>query len=109
MTAPDKPIELRPVVLWFAQQMELKLRENDHKGGWHKHDPRDLAHRVIEEADKLLEDAEVAVIADDESLSNVNDHYRAAIAEAANIANMAMMVADHFRDGGPSEDQGRTL
>lgn len=29
------------------------------------------------------------------------------VAEAADVANMAMMVADHFREGGPSKDSGR--
>ena len=27
-------IELRPIVKWFAEQMELQLRANDWKGGW---------------------------------------------------------------------------
>ena len=26
-------LELRPTVQWFAEQMELKLRANDHKDG----------------------------------------------------------------------------
>jgi len=109
MTDAEKPLELRPVVLWFAQQMELKLRENDHKGGWHGDDPHSLCHGVIGEADELIAAADDAVIADDESLSGAGDYYRAAVAEAADVAAMAMMVADHFRENGPSVDQGRTL
>lgn len=94
-----EPIELRPVVLWFAQQMELKLRENDHKGGWHEDDPWSLSHRVLEEADELSEAVEPESVAG----------RSARISEAVDVANMALMVADHFRENGPSKDQGRTL
>jgi len=93
---PHPAIELRPVVLWFAQQMELKLRENDHKGGWHEMDPLDLCERIDEELLELKE-------------SLASPPRRNRVREAADVAAMAMMVADHFRDGGPSVDQGSTL
>ena len=46
-------IELRPDVQWFAEQMELKLRENDHKGGWEGVTPLWLMARLREELDEL--------------------------------------------------------
>ncbi len=30
----NTPLELRPEVLAFAQNMEARLRQNDHRGGW---------------------------------------------------------------------------
>lgn len=93
----SEKVELRPVVQWFAEQMELKLRENDHKGGWHEDDPESLVDRIREEVEELA----------DEALEF--ERPKSAIAEAADVANMAMMVADHFREGGPSQDQGKTL
>jgi hypothetical protein len=104
---PAAPIELRPVVLWFAQQMELRLRENDHKGGWHEMDPSNLVMRAQDELSEL-EDAVDEHPMDDDDPENA-DANAACIREAADIANMVLMVADHFRDGGPSEDQGETL
>lgn len=100
-------IEVRASVRWFAEQMELALRKNDNKGGWHDMDPYDLANRVDDEADELREAVEDHPMADDDAQSGVAS--MECITEAADVANMAMMVADHFRDGGPSVDQGRTL
>ena len=34
MSEPPTVTHVRPEVLWFAQQMEAKLKANDHKGGW---------------------------------------------------------------------------
>lgn len=94
---PKAPtLEPRPAVLWFAQQMELALRANDHKGGWHQDDPLELCERIDDELLELKD-----------SLTTCPPPGR--ISEAADVANMAMMVADHFRKNGPSEDQGRTL
>lgn len=95
-----EPIELRPVVLWFAQQMELKLRANDHKGGWQDDEPEELAERISEELTELF----VAL-----KKRRAPQNWKRVLKEAADVANVAMMVADHARSGGPSEDQGRTL
>lgn len=117
----------RASVRWFAEQMELKLRENDHKGGWHECSRHSLMARVLEESAELIE-------ATNPAKHNRSDFYCAArnarfaanmvaaggfftetkdlgsaVAEAVDVANMAMMVADHFREDGPSQDQGQTL
>ena len=38
--------ELRAEVRWFAEQMELRLQENDWKGGWHNDGPAPLYGRL---------------------------------------------------------------
>jgi hypothetical protein len=80
--APDtEPLILRPVVVWFARAMERKLRENDHKPGWRGEDAGALLERVDDEIDELKRAVGVRpplVVLD----------------EAADVANMAMMVAD---------------
>lgn len=96
-------VNVRPLVLWFAEQMESALRRNDHKGGWHDCHPLDLANRVADEQDELS----CALQIEDEYEASVPPDPARVIAEAADVANVAMMVADHFRTGGPSKDQGR--
>lgn len=116
MTYQPTPITLRHVVRWFAEQMELALRRNDHKGGWHECDPVALARRVGQELKELREAMEdygppacgcreagcphARILAPNEE---------DIIKEAADVGAMAAMVADHFRAGGPSRDQGETL
>lgn len=87
---------VRPVVRWFAEQMEAALRKNDHKGGWHQDDPLELCERVDDELLELKD-----------SLTTCPAWGR--VLEAVDVGTMAMMVADHFRDGGPSVDQGHTV
>lgn len=84
-------LELRPRVAAFAQAMERKLRDNDHKRGWVDDWPTDLMCRLQEEVDELQEVVE----------RYENDTYPASVerkeevlAEAADVANFAMMVAD---------------
>lgn len=82
--------DCRDEVLKFALLMERELRANEHKGGW-KNDHADaLADRVVEEAGELRD---VAMLA--ECHNPVPADIRAKVAEeAADVANMAMMVAD---------------
>lgn len=91
----------RASVRWFAEQMELALRRNDHKGGWHNDRPGQLSERICQEWAEL-EEARVS------PNLHTADHAQV-IREAADVANMAHMVADHYREGGPSIDQGHTL
>lgn len=76
------PATLRPEVAAFAQMMERKLRANDFKPGWKGDSPSALCRRVDEEVGELRDavsrGAPVALIAE----------------EAADVGNMAMMVAD---------------
>ena len=48
---------LRPSVLRFAELMELKLRANDHKGGWSE----DEAHALLQRASEELAEVDEAV------------------------------------------------
>lgn len=88
---------LRPEVLAFAQAMEAKLRENDHKGGWKNDDPRALLRRLREETDEL-DPAVTAYEARRRERPGDDDHVaeasRRVLREAADVANFAMMIAD---------------
>lgn len=78
------PILIRESVWWFAQQMELKLLDNEHKGHWSRDSLLGLLQRLHEELCELL-----AAIRR-ENLENV-------IGEAADVANFAMIIADNAR------------
>lgn len=76
----------RPAVAAFASEMEAKLCENDHKGGreeWRTRDPLVLlAYLKIEVAELELE------------LRAPTREPRLIAREAADVGNIAMMVAD---------------
>lgn len=78
-------VAIRPEVTWFAEQMERKLRENDHKGGWRNDDIGHLNHRLG------LEQVELNVALTKGVAEEI-------ISEAADVANFAMMVADLAHD-----------
>lgn len=82
---------MRGEVLWFAQEMEGQLQENDHKDGWEERSAKWLLNRLKQEVGEL----ERAI----ENKKNVVD-------EAADVANFAMMIADNFAHPtcGTSED-----
>jgi NTP pyrophosphatase (non-canonical NTP hydrolase) len=75
---------LRPVLARFAEEMESKLKANDHKGGWRNDSPWALLERLREEEEELA--TAIARCASPEEIR----------AEAANVANFAMMIADVF-------------
>lgn len=92
-------IKVREEVLRLAEQMELKLRKNDHKGHWSNCTNTYLTRRLSEEgtelrnALKLLLDAR-RYPADTAQL----EHCRALVVrECADVANFAMMIADNAR------------
>lgn len=64
----------------FAQCMETKLKQNDHKGGWENLTYAELFDKLRGEVDEL----EAAIAA--EPTLNV-------VFEAADVANFAMMIA----------------
>jgi len=83
---PDtQHVELRPALRWFAEQMELKLRANDHKGGWNQCSLQYLFEKLDEEVGELS-----ATLTNEET-----------IREAADVANIAMMIADNARQPAP--------
>ncbi|MBH0331464.1 hypothetical protein ABH14_16950 [Brevibacillus brevis] len=79
---------MREEVLWFAEQMEAKLKENDHKEGWNGCGIFWLKNRLIEEVNELSD----AMDAGHNSESGLD--VENIIREAADVANFAMMIAD---------------
>jgi NTP pyrophosphatase (non-canonical NTP hydrolase)/uncharacterized coiled-coil protein SlyX len=79
----------RSEVLEFADDMERKLRENDHKGGWDGDEPKALLKRLREEVDELAK-----------ALASPNRQNDRVIDEAADVGNFAMMIADVIRREG---------
>lgn len=75
---------LRPCVMSFARAMEAKLKENEHKGGWHDDLPDELMARLHEETEELENAIHPAR----------NRDPRRVLREAADVANFAMMIAD---------------
>lgn len=75
---------LRPVVFWFAQQMEAQLQANDHKHGWKGDTLESLHDRVRQETTELRFE-----------LNRSPRDGRRIVREAADVANMSMMVADN--------------
>jgi hypothetical protein len=57
MSTKNKGLKLRPEVKHFAELMEKKLRENDHKGerGWLNDTVQTLLYRTCEELGELVE------------------------------------------------------
>jgi hypothetical protein len=83
-------------VEWFSQEMTKKLEENSHKRGW---DDIDLSYgitRLKQELKELYVEVELLEFAvlDPEAYA---DTAEAAIQEAADIANFAMMMAWRLR------------
>lgn len=78
-----EPAVLRPEVVRFAFEMERKLMENDHKGGWRQCDDHWLILRLKQEVDELASAVQSGSI----------DIHR----EAADVANFAMMISENWR------------
>jgi hypothetical protein len=76
-------------VVAFADAMERKLRENDHKGHWDDCQVEYLLRRLREETKELA-----TVAGDRDARSLTNEEEAAVVNEAADVANFAMMVAD---------------
>ena len=83
--------DVRPQVLWFAQQMEAKLKANDHKGGWENESIHSLIGRLGQEWRELYDALFPPWKRDPERVAE----------EAADVANFAMMIADVVRKTGP--------
>lgn len=92
-------MEPRKEVSLFAMEMERKLQENDHKGGWANCDPKYLIERLKEEVDELSRamfpkcSCRGCADCNHMNIPSVNK----VVGEAADIANFAMMIADIFR------------
>ena len=94
-------LKLRPEVQWFAEQMEIQLRANDHKGGWQTTDQLDLLHRIRQEATELKQALLPEVF---------GETGKDVISEAADVANFAMMIADNAKaEGLDTNDANKRL
>ena len=96
-TAPKEmasPPIFRAEVSAMAALMEAKLRENDAKkgkAGWKGEDPQWLHQMLLTETEELLE-----AILQFEASPNDDALRLAAVREAADVANFAMMIADRL-------------
>lgn len=102
MTMILPPLDtVRPEVAVFARLMELKLRQNDHKGGWKNWCPNEALVRLREEANEVAKEltpprCSCREINCEHALSQAfwkPDPERTGM-EAADVANFAMMIAD---------------
>ena len=89
-------MKLRKELLWFAQEMEAKLRENDHKGGWQGCRFAALFPRLRDECDELLVKAHPLQLDTIAETLSTEDACQL-IHECADISNFAMMIADNIR------------
>jgi NTP pyrophosphatase (non-canonical NTP hydrolase) len=78
----------RPEVAAFADLMERELRANDHKPGWKGENPWPLLDRLREELGELWDELQPG------SRTNIGAWRGRVGAEAADVANFAMMIAD---------------
>ena len=81
-------MEVREQVRWFAEQMELKLKESDHKGGWDGTGIYELIYRLQGETEELVKAVDSWI--EGKPAKNI-------IEESADVANFAMMIADITR------------
>ena len=88
-------IRLRPVVRWFAEEMERTLRANDGKGGWGAEPEHWLLKRLYEEADELAK--AIGGCCKTCGASHKPESKQRTIKEATDVANFAMMLADNRR------------
>jgi len=79
------PMGIRESVMWFALEMEKKLRANDNKGGWA------TVHQGLLFSKLRIETGELYDAISDDYDGDV-------IKEAADVANYAMMIADNARE-----------
>jgi hypothetical protein len=82
-------IVLRSEVQAFAEAMELKLIENDHKGGWKNESPSWLIGRLHGELKELVDAYNVR-----KTDPNSFEKRMALFGECVDVANFALFVAD---------------
>ncbi len=75
---------MRPAVKYFAETMEKRLMENEHKGGWKDCKPEFLLSELRKNLAYLEENL------------NKGETKEDVCRRAANIANFAMMIANNW-------------
>lgn len=97
-------LKLRESVRRFAEQMELKLRANEHKGGWQNDLPEDLIDRIEEEIAELRASVNDEFFTAALGPSEERRIARRRIArEAANVGALLLMVVEQC-DAVPDDD-----
>lgn len=86
----------RRSVRWFAREMEIKLRENDDKGGWEECSTAYLLDKLRRELEELR-DAEQRYQEAKPGSLDVPDLMKKIQRECADVANYAMMIADNLQ------------
>ena len=84
-------MKLRPEVQKFAEEMELKLQKNDHKGGWNDESIDYFEKRLLDEGREL---AHVIAIFRDHPESITDETRKDFLKESADFMNFLMMIAD---------------
>jgi len=78
-------IYIRHSLVQFVKEMELKLRENDHKGGWENSSTEYLFDSLSQEVEELQEE-----------LTEINNPCDERVKrECLDVANFAMMLFDN--------------
>lgn len=86
----------RTEVLKYAEAMEIELKENEHKGGWKECSTGFLIKKLDEETKELVEVVETYRYLKNESLmhGDMPELKARILSEAADVGNIAMMIAD---------------
>lgn len=94
----------REEVQWFAQVMESVLRKNDYNGGWHDDSFEFLLDKILFEEIKELKDAiECLMMGSIHGEASMVELIDNVVNESADIANLAMMIADKAVEYTPNE------
>ena len=93
---------IRKEIKSFSEDMERKLKENEHKEYWSKSNYAYLIRRLRQEVDELEEELSSFVIGQamptDLSGSCSIEKYGEVVDECADVANFAMMIADNLKN-----------
>lgn len=93
-------VGIRNSVIDFATDMEIRLRENDHKGGWENCDLGYLREKLGEEIGEVLQFASesdfirflTALFKARDSKKHINARF-----ELADAGNILMMISDNIK------------
>jgi len=87
----------RQELRWFARRMEDELRANDHKGGWHSCGDGYLLRRIADERAELGRALRKLARKVARGGTVTQKEIQSVVAEAADVANFAMMIADNWK------------
>jgi NTP pyrophosphatase (non-canonical NTP hydrolase) len=93
---------IRKEIKSFSEDMEKKLKKNDHKEHWSKSNYAYLIQRLRKEVDELDEELSSFVIGqamprDLDGACSI-EKYGEVVEECADVANFAMMIADNLKN-----------